>query len=1218
MKKHSLLALFTTTMIAGTFQAHADPMVCIEKVNSPSGFSHLPLPTTPVGRVTANQKVVDNSLETLVDGALAEGFGPVFNNGVKDGAYKMDLGRVQPVAAITSWSYNEGRVRGAQKLSLYGSNATSDPGWDLSKFTALGTIDTGGASTQYSAASLRAPLQQSLGSYRWIVWAPALISNRGGGENTAFQELSVELGANQRIVPAESIENVYLTLIPEDKGLDPAWVKSLFERGEKEVYSSDAAMQHIGMPVGGLFAGTVYLSGDGRLFNWDIFNKESLGILPGRMEFEGRNRPWDNGALYVAPMKPEQPFHQGFTIRANGKEVSLDAKGFKDVTFNGQYPRALVSFQGAELPVSAQLEAFSPFIPMNPDDSELPATVMHYTVKNEGAQPLDLTLAGSLENAVSFISRDYKTGQIRNRVVDQNGFVGVECSVYSYDTVVRDSPREAIPFETFDADAAQRWTGTGSAFGKSPFGDNSEGRVNTLTFEPKEGEALSGNEQRQANQRIGGLTGTLTSRPFKIERQFITASVAGAADLTKVGLYVLVDGEVVASTSGSYSNNLIPVTLDVSRFEGKMATLEIRDHEKPQTPHLRTMAGIIVDDIVFTDTPAVPRTLLEDLPDFGTMSLALLGDGEVDASTTAANQQAEATAELGESLVGEVGRSVRLAPGEEATFTFVVSWFIPNYSNVHMPREHAGHHYASRFASSTEVTAYLLENSDRLFTQTRQWVDTWYNSSLPYWFLDRTMANTSTLATMTSQRFEDGRFWGWEGVSSCAGTCSHVWQYAQAVSRLFPSLERNTRDVADFGVGFSAQGGIGHRISMGGGLVADDGQLGRILSVYREHQMTTDNTFLEHMWPRVKKGMDYIIAKDKDQDGVLDGSYQNTLDGKWYGKFSWSITQYVAGLRAAEAMANEIGDTEYAQQCKHLADQGSTAVDELFNGEYFIQDKGDKPDSFGHGDGCFIDQVFGQSWAHWVGLGHIIDVDMQRSALRSIYRYNFISDFGPYREVFRNGRVYALPGDAGLLMCTWPKGPMGKGEDHIYFYEIMSGFEWQAASHMIFEGIDAPDLLEKGLIVSRAIHDRYSAELRNPYNEIECGDHYARAMASYGAYQAMCGYQYHGPKGELSFAPRLTPEDFRAAFTTAEGWGSFAQKVSGGRQFAVIDLGYGTLELKQLSLGKVKGTQANAVSVKIGGKVIPATLNYNEGNYVVHFDTTVSLQAGQRLEVAFN
>ena len=1020
----------------------------------------------------------------------------------------------------------------------------------------------------------------------------------------------MELGVNQRTIPAESVSNQYLQLIPEDKKLDPSWVKSLYERGEKEVYSSDAAMQHIGMPVGGLFAGTVYLSGDGRLWHWHIFNEESYGIAPGNFVFEGRERRDYHGSHYAYPLKPTYPFKQGFGIRANGKEVPLNREGFKEVTFRGEYPRVLVSFKDADLPVSAQLEAFSPFVPLNANDSELPATVMQYTVKNEGSASLDLELYGFMENATCLLTRDVQSGTLHNRAVNEAGWVGVECSVESrHETPAATKPRADIIFERFDAGAAERWTGEGSAFASGPFGRDGVGLVNTCSTKHKKGEAK--------RPRVNLETGSLKSRPFTIERSYITANVAGEFNPKQCGVFVIVDGEVVAQATGNYRKELSPVTIDVSQFQGKEAVLEIRDDVVSSHQHIHNPAGIAVDDIVFSDTPASGFGQLDALPDYGTMTLALLGDGTSDASAATDLKQQEATGNLGASIVGEVGRSVHLAPGEEATFAFVVSWYFPNYSNASMPRKAAGRHYASRFDSSTEVTSYLVENSQRLFGATRRWVDTWYDSSLPYWFLDRTMANTSTLATMTSQRFEDGRFWAWGGISSCSGTCSHVWQYAQAAARLFPAIERRTRDESDFGIGFSSIGGIGHRINMTGGLVAEDGQLGRILCVYREHQMSPDNTFLERIWPRVKKGMDYIIAKDTDLDGVIDGSYRNTLDGKWFGKISWSMAQYVAALRAVEAMATEMGDTEYAKRCKNLADQGSKAMDPLFNGEYFIQDKGDQPDSFGHGYGCFIDQVFGQSWAHWVGLGHIIDVDKQRSALRSIYRYNFITDIGPFREAFQNGRIYGLTGDAGLLMCTWPKEPMGKGENHIYFYEFMTGFEWQVASHMIYEGIDEPDLLEKGLVVSRAIHDRYSAELRNPYNEIECGDHYGRAMASYGAYQAMCGYQYHGPKGELSFAPRLQQEDFRAAFTTADGWGSFAQRVNDGSQSAEIDLRYGTLELKQLSVRQVKGTSARGAVVTVDGKDVAAKFSNEEGHYIIRIVNELNLKEGQKLEVNF-
>src|SRR5205807_4943800 len=113
-------------------------------------------------------------------------------------------------------------------------------------------------------------------------------------------------------------------------------------------------------------------------------------------------------------------------------------------------------------------------------------------------------------------------------------------------------------------------------------------------------------------------------------------------------------------------------------------------------------------------------------------------------------------------------------------------------------------------------------------------------------------------------------------------------------------------------------------------------------------------------------------------------------------------------------------------------------------------------------------------------------------------------------------------------------------------------FEYQVAGHMLWEG----KVLE-GLAIARAVHDRYHAARRNPWNEVECGDHYARAMASYGVFLAACGFEHHGPKGHLGFAPQLTPEKFRAPFTAAEGWGTFTQKREGQNQRERVDVRWG-------------------------------------------------------------
>ena len=130
--------------------------VRVESASSADGFKQLLLGAATSGQVTANQKTNNDPLKSLSDGVLAETIGPVFANGVGDGAYKLDLGAVKPVKAITSWSCNFKGVRGAQKLTLYGSDAESDPGWNLGAYKQLGTIHAGASKSKFIAASLQA------------------------------------------------------------------------------------------------------------------------------------------------------------------------------------------------------------------------------------------------------------------------------------------------------------------------------------------------------------------------------------------------------------------------------------------------------------------------------------------------------------------------------------------------------------------------------------------------------------------------------------------------------------------------------------------------------------------------------------------------------------------------------------------------------------------------------------------------------------------------------------------------------------------------------------------------------------------------------------------------------------------------------------------------------------------------------------------------------
>ena len=207
---------------------------------------------------------------------------------------------------------------------------------------------------------------------------------------------------------------------------------------------------------------------------------------------------------------------------------------------------------------------------------------------------------------------------------------------------------------------------------------------------------------------------------------------------------------------------------------------------------------------------------------------------------------------------------------------------------------------------------------------------------MPYWFLERTFLNISTLATTTVHRFQSGRFYAWEGVGSCPGTCNHVWQYAQAMGRIFPALERDTRERVDLGIAFHDDGHIGFRGEYDT-QPAVDGQAGRILGIYREHQMSADDAFLKRNWPKTKRALEFLLQQDTNGDGMTDTQLENTLDAKWPGEIAWIVGLTIAAAKAGQRMAEEMSDEAFASRCKLYVTNGSANMEKyLYNGEYFI------------------------------------------------------------------------------------------------------------------------------------------------------------------------------------------------------------------------------------------------------------------------------------------
>ncbi|MDE3740963.1 GH116 family glycosyl-hydrolase [Maribacter polysaccharolyticus] len=857
--------------------------------------------------------------------------------------------------------------------------------------------------------------------------------------------------------------------IPKDKKLTKEWMASLYARGEA-LNATGEDLKYIGMPINGIGTGQIYLGGDGRLWCWNLDG-----------EPDDVWKEMGAGHKYMKPVTPYSPIDQGFALQVgSGKEkrvFRLDSSGFQDIVFTNKYPMGDVRYSDADCPVKVQLEAYTPFIPLNRDGSSYPVTVMRYTIINTSTEEQDIAIAGWIENF-----SNYRTGKENSN--------GVRLSQYQ---------------ELEGLSVVECWT-------ESLDDDNEENKI-----------------------------------PFH-----------HANDFGAVALGLLGDGK--------------PDFVDVMRSQSGAKNLF-----EAKKPNKKTGK---IKERPFSDK-----------------------------------------------AYASLGRRVKLKPGERTTVTFTLSWRFPNarfvtgFGKTAWTRDID--YYATQWPKASASANIVALKEKELRSDTQKWVDSWYDSTLPYWFLERTFIPVNCMQTQLAKRLamQDNRYGLDEGVACCEGNCTHVWHYAQGLARLFPVIERECREQVEFDLNLKADtGAMNFRCSTKEFNEAPDGQCGTILRVLRESQMTTDYSFLEGIWERTKRAMDYVIETwDKDEDGVMTGAQHNTLDGNWFGKVHWLTNMYHAALKASAVMAKQMEEPEVAARYETLVTKGATAmVDVMWKEEfgYFIHIPELEPEKTrGSTTGCHIDQVLGEFWLYNLGLDPVLPREKVRKALESLWTYNFSPNVGEFRKDHPKGRWFAAEGDAGLVMCTWPFGKENaqKTSFHRYYNECMSGFEWQVSAHMIWEG-----MLEKGLAIGKAISDRYQPQHRNPYNEVECGDHYARAMASYSAFMAMCGYRYNGPEGKLAFGPRMQQDDFKAAFTTAEGWGQFVQKIDADMLTAEIDLRYGKLMLKEFTLDKVEGVAAKDVKVELNGNKVGSSFKEASNNYVVQFTTDLSFDEGSKLRFEFS
>jgi non-lysosomal glucosylceramidase len=688
-------------------------------------------------------------------------------------------------------------------------------------------------------------------------------------------------------------------LVPADKNLSPEYVHRLFERGERAVYTGEE-LETIGMPVGGIATGQLYLRGDGTLGLWQIFNKQI---------FSGYGR--DNYRTY----RPDSPVDSGFAVVLESGDKTVVRplnKDFGRVEFAGEYPIGLVRYKAEGFPVEVEMEAFSPFIPLNAKDSALPATIFHVTVKNTSDQVQRVGVLGWLENAVCFDSARAVHAVRHSRIVNDKGRTLIVHTAEETPKEKVQAPRPKIVLADFEGDNYGDWTATGEAFGKGPARGTlpSQQRVSGFLGKGLVNTFLGGD----------GPQGTLTSSAFEISRKYINFLIGGGSHAGQTCINLLVDAKVVRTATGKDNEKLEWQFWNIEDLQGKTARIEIVDRHSGGWGHIN------VDQIELADESSQGNLgPFDKLPDYGSLVLAFAEEaiaskttGEIIESTSGWSKQLHATLDVTYPATERrseamATKAIKLAPRASRTFTFVLAWFFPNHPQ--------GHEYDSRFADATRVARYVLDNHDRLAGDTKKWHQTFYeDSTLPRWLLFRLHSTVSTLATGTCQWRRSGRFWAWEGVGCCEGTCTHVWNYAHAAARLFPELERSAREMQDFGEGFdSTDGLVGFRSNRS---YAADGQCGTVLKAYREHLCSPDDSFLRRNWPRIKRALEFSIKQDGNDDGLIENSQPNTYDIDFEGPNTFVGSLYLAALDAGAEMAREMDDEEFAERCEQIFESG--------------------------------------------------------------------------------------------------------------------------------------------------------------------------------------------------------------------------------------------------------------------------------------------------------
>jgi uncharacterized protein (DUF608 family) len=818
------------------------------------------------------------------------------------------------------------------------------------------------------------------------------------------------------------------------------------------------------------------------LRDWEIFNRPDKGnslsyAFPSIWVQAGQGKP----VARVLESRLLPPYEGSSGL---GSQNAPGLTRLAKATFTGEFPLARIDFQDSRLPVNVSLEAFSPFIPHEPDESGLPVAVLRYRVTNPGAVQARVSIAWSIDNPV-------------------------------------------IPPQSMRVKGAK------------------DGRFNV-------------------NRESASLQGLVMQN----------------ADLAATDPY-----------QGSFVLGLMGVG------DGKVTS--VRGWNRGRWWN---------SPMLFWD-------------DFAS-------DGSLGPEPEVRN------------TVGALCLERTIAPRASADFTFVLAWCFPNRTPEQCgwsapkgdEKTIIGNAYSKRFPTAWDAAEYLATHLPELEKKTRAFAAAMRDSALPAAVKDAATANLSTLVSTTCFRTADGEFHGFEGVNDksgcCFGNCTHVWNYETTTPHLFPSLARSLRKAA-FGYTLDDAGAIHFRQLLPdgkarSGFAATDGQMGQILHAYLDWQLCGDTEWLRGLWPRLKKALEFAWIPggwDADKDGVMEGVQHNTYDVEFYGPNPECGIYYLGALRAAEEMGKAVGDTAAAAEYRRLFESGRAWIDaNLFNGEYYIQKiRGYKKEQIAAalrsdmgsenteqpeyqlGEGCLVDQLMGQYLADVAGLGPLLNARNIRKSLESIQRYNYRQTLEEHDSV---QRIYAVNDEPAVLICDYGKADRPR-IPFPYYAEAWTGLEYMVGSQMMYAG-----MTKEGVQVFQNARLRHDGERRNPWDEPECGHHYARAMSAWSGVVALSGFLYHGAEGSVRVTPRLPGASVKCFWSTGTGWGMYERVKTGKGVKLSIQVLHGTLPCRECGL-----EGAGAARVSLDGAAVEQEARGEGSLRVVRFRQSVVVKEGGKLIV---